>query len=423
MKRIIVGGVLAGFVLASCAGASDPDTGETPAEEASPDPTGTEEESSNAEVPDGESDADDAASGTEGEGSEGAEDHGPLSPDAEEWERVVAAAQEEGSIVVSGLGAPPLREGITQGFEDAYGISVEYVSMNSGELAGRARRESAANAMSLDVAIAGAPTCHALAEEGLLSDISQHVIDPELFDASLWRHGGMNALESTRVTGDEFYCGLQFSSWVMTDLFVNSDEIDPQEITSWEDLLKPEYEGKIAAYEPTRSGPGMFTASYLGVVFGEEYVEELFTEQDVTTFSDHRQLAEAVARGTHPIGIALVQNAVEPLRAQGLPLDRVFPEDAPGILTTGFGNVLVFDGGPHPNAATVFVNWIASQEAQEMYESAMAEMSLREDVPHDVPEYVKPQPGVEYPYDQADPEYFFEHERPWADKLRELLER
>jgi ABC-type Fe3+ transport system substrate-binding protein len=58
-------------------------------------------------------------------------------------------------------------------------------------------------------------------------------------------------------------------------------------------------------------------------------------------------------------------------------------------------------GAPHANAATVFVNWFASKEGQEIYAREMLEPSLRTDVRQDmVPDYVMPRPGVKYDMDQ-----------------------
>src|SRR5207248_7847961 len=93
----------------------------------------------------------------------------------------------------------------------------------------------------------------------------------------------------------------------------------------------------------------------------------------------------------HPIGIARVQAAAEPLRAEGLPLERVFPADGPGTLVGGFGTVMRIKGGPNPDAAAAFVNWFASRDGQEMWEREMLEVSMRTDVPHTAtPEYIRP---------------------------------
>ena len=55
---------------------------------------------------------------------------------------------------------------------------------------------------------------------------------------------------------------------MMTDLFANTSIVKPSEIASWKDLLKPQYKGKIAAYDPRRSGPGQTPVGYLAALFG-----------------------------------------------------------------------------------------------------------------------------------------------------------
>ena len=79
--------------------------------------------------------------------------------------------------------------------------------------------------------------------------------------------------------------------------------------------------------------------------------------------------------------------------------------------------------GPNPAAATVFVNWLASKEAQEIWEREMLEMSLRSDVPHQVPEYVTPRPGVTYSVDAADREQYFAYGADARAALQQLLGR
>ena len=130
-----------------------------------------------------------------------------------------------------------------------------------------------------------------------------------------------------------------------------------------------------------------------------------------------------IVKDGKPIGLALVQAAVEPLRQERLPIERVFPEDGPGVLTGGFGVVMKIKGGPHPNAATLFVNWFAGREGQEMYEREMMETSLRADVGHQVPDYVIPKAGVAYPVDSYDPGQFFGSTVPTIARLTEILSR
>ena len=189
------------------------------------------------------------------------------------------------------------------------------------------------------------------------------------------------------------------------------------------DLLKPEYKGKIASHDPRQPGPAWSTVGYLNRLFGPDYLRELYKDQEVVLTSDARQLAEWVARGTYPIGLGLYMASIEPMKAAGLPLERVYPEDGPGILTGGFGTVMRIKDGPHPNAAAAFINWWASREAQEMYEQAVQEMSLRVDITHQVPGYIVPKPGVDYPYNAYDPDQHYNSTLPAVGKLQEALGR
>src|SRR5207237_1211075 len=128
------------------------------------------------------------------------------------------------------------------------------------------------------------------------------------------RGGKLKYIRPSPTLPQDFSCALQTAEWVMTDLFVNRDVVPPDSIRSWKDLLKPEYKGKIASFDPRGAGPAQTTVPYLSRLFGLDYLRELYVGQEVALTGDNRQLAEWVVRGTYPIGIALVQASVEPLR-------------------------------------------------------------------------------------------------------------
>jgi ABC-type Fe3+ transport system substrate-binding protein len=346
-----------------------------------------------------------------------------LQADAAAWERYKEGARREGRVVVVGPGFPGLRQAITEGFQNAYGISVEYLGLAPGEIAPRVDRETQAGNVTVDVNLGGTSTCWTMAERGQIDEANRLVVDPSLFQASDWRGGHMKPILPSPSLPAEFLCGLQGEEWVMTDLFVNSQLVPPDSIKSWKDLLKPEYKGKIASFDPRRAGSAQTTVAYLNALFGEQYLLDLYVGQDVQLTADYRQLAEWVARGSYPIGIALVQANVEPMRAEGLPLVRVFPDDGPGALTGGFGTVYKIKNGPNPNAAAVFMNWFASKDAQELWEREMMETSLRTDLAHNVPEYVIPKVGVSYTIDDYNPDYFFSKRVPAIARITELLGR
>jgi len=262
-----------------------------------------------------------------------------------------------------------------------------------------------------------------MAERGQIDDAKPLLVDPAITNPAVWRDGAMRLTKPSPALPKDFYCGLQTSEYVMTDLFVNSQMVPADAIQSWKDLLRPAFKGKIAANDPRQPGPGQTTFAYLQKLFGDGYLPELLLGQEVVLTADLRQLAEWVARGNYPIGIALVQATVEPLRAEHLPIERVFPSDGPGILTGGFGSVQKIKDGPHPRAAALFMNWFASREAQARHEREALEMSLRTDTPHQVPDYVMPRAGTAYPINDYDPDYFFNDRAPAIARLQELLGR
>ncbi len=245
----------------------------------------------------------------------------------ERWDKVVAEAKKEGKVVVAGPPVPGFRQGLIDGFRKTFGITLEYFGLPSGELSIRLEREAAAGRVGIDANIGGASS--ALVNEmpkGLLDSLVDKLILPEVANPKLWQRGKLKWVDNP-----QRYV-LQTAEWVMTDLIINKDRADPNRITIWADLLKPEWKGRIASYDPRRGGPGNAVARYLMYRFGEEFVVKLYKEQNVTFTQDLRQLVEWVARGTYPIGLGAVQVMIERFRKEGLPVVRHFPKDSPGSL-------------------------------------------------------------------------------------------
>ena len=248
--------------------------------------------------------------------------------DAAEWDRLVAAAKNEGTVVVSGPGIPALREGIVNGFKEAFGISVDYVTLPPGQLQPRIQQELKTGKVSIDVTMGG--SCFLNNQAGILDNTRDLIVDPSLFKDGVWSGGQLRPGFPEPGVPADYYCGLQTALYVMPDLWVNPEKVNPAEITSWKDLLDPKYKGKIATFDPALGGPAGTTIGYLGRLFGNDFVVNLFKGQDAVYSTDLRQQAEWLVRGTYPIVVGLPHQFVEPLLAQGLPGERIFPGDGPG---------------------------------------------------------------------------------------------
>jgi ABC-type glycerol-3-phosphate transport system substrate-binding protein len=104
-------------------------------------------------------------------------------------------------------------------------------------------------------------------------------------------------------------------------------------------------------------------------------------------------------RGTYPIAFGADGPQIEKMRSEGMPISELneMPDMRPSVIA-GFGLVAVFDQVPHPAAARLFANWMASKEGLETWSRATLTAPARNDI--DEASYLAaeiiPRPGVEY---------------------------
>jgi ABC-type Fe3+ transport system substrate-binding protein len=99
----------------------------------------------------------------------------------------------------------------------------------------------------------------------------------------------------------------------------------------------------------------------------------------------------------------------------------ILPEfkDYGSYVTASFGSAMLINQAPHPNAASVFLNWVLGKEGQLAWSKALDHVSKRVDVPtHHLPPYVIP---------PADDKYFSGEPKPgeryWLSHSEENVQR
>jgi iron(III) transport system substrate-binding protein len=136
--------------------------------------------------------------------------------------------------------------------------------------------------------------------------------------------------------------------------------------TSWHDLTKPEYRGKIVMPHPASSGTGFLdVSSWL----------QLFGDKDGWAFMDglHQNIASYVHSGSKPcklaasgettIGIAFdFRGAKE--KSDGAPIDVIIPSEGVGWDMEASA---IIAGTPNLEAAKTLIDWTISKKANEMY--------------------------------------------------------
>jgi ABC-type Fe3+ transport system substrate-binding protein len=305
------------------------------------------------------------------------------------WQKVLTAAKQEGKVVVAGH--PALGKPLSQGFKRDTGITLEFLGGRTRELTTRFARETRSGNVTVDIILGGGAE-FPLLKAGLLKPIKPQLMLPGVTDGQNWLPGKVKWFDAA---GQYM---LQGTNWVFAYALFNSDVVKPGTVTRWKDLLKPEFKGKIAAHDPRSGGPGQAAAAYLTDNFGIDFVKRLYIGQQIKYTRDGRQLVEWAARGTYPIVLGTVPHNIERFKRKGMKqLTVPTLTDGPGSLVGGFSVLKQAKASPHPNAATVFINWYASKPGQEAYTRRMLSPSLRSDVKVSVvPEYVVPKPGLNY---------------------------
>jgi iron(III) transport system substrate-binding protein len=307
-----------------------------------------------------------------------------------EWDRVLAAAKQEGKVAVTGPAGTDARDALTEPFQEKYGISVEYFGASNRDLVPRVRTEREAGQSLWDVRVGGAQV-DALKPIGALEPLEPSLLLPEVTDLGKWRGGHLEFVDQDRQI-------LVMTPFQRATLFVNPNLVRPEEFKSYKDLLDPKWKGRILMDDPRNTGPGeaTFTFFYMHPELGPEFIQALGRQEPVI-LRDYQQEVDAVGQGRFPVLVGTADFVVEARMKQGIPIAMVDPRQLRegSDVSPANGEVSLFNRPPHPNAAKVYVNWLLSREGQTPYVRAMGYVSARVDVPTDhVQPWRVPRPGA-----------------------------
>jgi iron(III) transport system substrate-binding protein len=324
----------------------------------------------------------------------------PASPPAPagrqaEWEQVLAAAKREGTVTIAGNQVATYREALLE-FEKAYPeIRVEYASLSFGAYENRVRPERAAGIHSFDVVAlgVGTPAFTDHIPAGWYEPIKPALYLPEVLDDSKW-FGGFDAGFLDK--GKQFVFGFGFT--VQNYVQANRDLIPESALSTYADLLKPDFRGRIAIISPRVPSSGTLQLTAVRQVIGDDGLRRLLVDQAPIASDDRRQVSEWVVRGRYPIGIGVSDGMLVPFREEGLgqTVRAILPGGTGAIPAgNGSGATMLLSNAPHPNAARVFLNWLLSREGQSAWTTRLGDNSRRLDAAHGNPDAVPDpsQPG------------------------------
>ncbi len=188
---------------------------------------------------------------------------------------------------------------------------------------------------------------------------------------------------------------------------------------TWRDLADPRWKGKVAYAAPDKSGSAYTQLATMVAVFGDNPAGWKTIEQimdNAVILQSSSKVPKGVADGEYEVGLSY-ENVVGVYVNGGAPVKIVYPAD--GTSVTPDGNALI-KGGPHPENAKLFLDFLQSKAVQEELATKLSLRSVRTDVapPPGLPALsaVKRAPGFDFRWST-------DHRADFLGKWQEILLR
>jgi ABC-type Fe3+ transport system substrate-binding protein len=291
-----------------------------------------------------------------------------------EWEKTLAAARKEGTLVIGIPASAELRKAIDARFQEKFKIPLELFPSRGPENVTRIINEHNAGVHYFDAFIAGGATPLTMASAGAADELLPYMILPEVKDPKNWWGG--HIWEDNVSTKRYIYA---FQCYTSETFWFNTAQVQQREIRSYDDLLNPKWKGRVGFLDPRNPGSGQNTWTFLWKVKGEEYLKKL-AQHDLLVTQNQRQLAEGLSKGKLAFTIGLSHYSFEAFMKAGLPVSPIPKIKEGGQANNGSGVLTVVKNPPHPNATKIFVTWLLGKEGQELYGKEMIQGSRRLDV-------------------------------------------
>ena len=338
-----------------------------------------------------------------------------------EWDALIAAAQEEGKLVIAGGGGSASIEPIYDIFSKKFGIKVILGRGSSREHAERILAEQSAGRFTVDVAHSGANSANTrYIANGMAQPIEPFFMHPEVLDKTNYFGGRYwwtdeEAQYHFVMTADVSHPAGKASWWWNTNL------VSMDEILSWDSpfsVLKDENRGKLVTLTHLTGGATSGDLKdYLDPLVGPEWYERFYVDMDTFFAPGADLIIDGLAFGKYSYAIEMGGGSgdLREIRDGGGPVENygdAFDDGrVPGIPVTqtldatggAGGMLLLMRNLPHPNATRLYVNWILSREGQQAIQDNVApgdppdelhdRVSLRNDL----------EPGLTYPASRREP--------------------
>ena len=266
---------------------------------------------------------------------------------------LIAAAQEEGELVVYGSCEEDYLAAATRHFEELYGIKTQYQRLSTGEVAPKIEEEG--ENVSADVWFGGTNNPYDEAAAKGLLDNSYVPANAAHLTSDMYKNP------------DGYWYGIYTG---ILGFMVNKDELDRLGLEApktWDDLLKEEYKGLIWLSNYNTAGTAKLVVNTMlqmkGKDEGVKYLVDLDKNIQVYTKSGSGP-SKNVGTGECVIGIGFLHDGIYQIVDNGYEnIELIIPADG---TTCEIGPVAIFNHAKHPNAAKLFMEYALSPECVEL---------------------------------------------------------
>jgi iron(III) transport system substrate-binding protein len=303
----------------------------------------------------------------------------PAQPPASagDWSRVVAAARQEHTLVLSTHAGTGYEKYVAQVKQALPELTIEATTIKASDFTARVIVEQQNGQYLWDVHMGPVSNVYTvLTPAGGLEPIKPYLdsLPTDVTDDKLWAGGfAMFTDPKNPVT-----LLTEFSD--VGGVYVNRDRV-PEGLGKVDDLLDPKWKGQIAVYDPTVSNGGSMSLSGLVGLKGDDFLKRLIVDNEAKYVETSRQVTDWVAQGRYPIGFGVDATQLAELQRQGVGT-KVERNRGVGNYSLASG-LSVLKNAPHPNAARVYLNWALSKEGQSAWAqlASVDASSRRLDVP------------------------------------------
>ena len=216
-----------------------------------------------------------------------------------EWDQTVSAAKKEGRVTIF-LYLRDNIEAAVKTFEQRYPeIQVAATSTPAAETGPRIMAERRAGKYLWDICICGPTTPFAvLYAAKALEPIKNALILPEVLDETKWWAGKHHYMDS-----DGKYIFVFLGSVEAPNVYYNKNLVEPRDLSSFWDLTKSKWRGRMLALDPRQPGRPRVQARTLYHMpeLGAVFLRRFFSETDVALSRDDRQGMDWLAAGKFPL--------------------------------------------------------------------------------------------------------------------------